>query len=115
MMIFHSSKKGIRILAVTMASIVATSAVLALGPAKAPILVLQSADEFSAYTGEILRAEGFNEFQVESPSDRQLSADFLSQFDIVILTRAISDSVQSDLLSRYVRDGGNLIAFCPDK
>jgi hypothetical protein len=78
-------------------------------------LILQTLAEFGAYTAEILRAEGFNEFQVESPSDRSLTIDYLNRFDVVILTETKLNAAQRDLFSDYVHDGGNLIAFRPDK
>ena len=79
-----------------------------------PILLLETPAEFGAYAGEILRAEGFNDFQVESPFSARLTAGFLNRFDIVVLTEARLNPAQCDVLTRYVRDGGNLIAFRPD-
>ena len=67
------------------------------------------------YTGEILRAEGFNEFQVESPSASGLTVSYLNQFNVVILTETKLTSAQAELFSSYVHGGGNLIAFRPDK
>ena len=34
-----------------------------------PILVLATNANFGSYTGEILKAEGFNEFQIDSLTD----------------------------------------------
>lgn len=93
---------------------IGTSSIHAVEPAKAPILVLATPAEFGAYTGEILRAEGFNEFQVESPSASDLTVNYLSQFDIVILAETKLSSAQKDLFSNYLHEGGNLIVFRPD-
>ena len=82
---------------------------------KVPILVLATPAEFGAYTEQILRAEGFNEFQVESLSAPSLTVDYLRGCDVVILTETKLTSAQADLLNHYVNDGGNLIAFRPDK
>ncbi len=85
------------------------------GLSNAPILLLETRSEFGAYTEEILRAEGFNEFQVGSPSDSGLTVDYLEDFDVVILTETTLSPAQCKLLTNYVRDGGNLIAIRPDK
>ena len=109
------SKKSTLILAVVTAWILSSITVCALKAARAPILVLETAAEFGAYTEEILRAEGFNEFQVESPSASELTATYLKQFDVVILAETTLSPVQKEVFSNYVRDGGNLVAFRPDK
>ncbi len=82
---------------------------------KAPILVLATSAEFGAYAQEILRAEGFNEFLAASPADPGLTAEYLSRFDVAILTETKLSAAQAELLTGYVRAGGNLIAFRPDK
>ncbi|MEO7394056.1 MAG: hypothetical protein ABIU11_03890 [Chitinophagaceae bacterium] len=87
----------------------------AAGKENPPILIIGLPDHFDTYTGEILKAEGFNEFQIISPTDANLSSKYLKRFDIVILTEiGVTDS-QKDVLITYVREGGNLIAFRPDK
>ena len=108
-------KKGTTIATVAVALIIGTSSIYAVDLARAPILVLETPAEFGAYTGEILRAEGFNEFQVESPSASDLTVSYLNQFDVVILTETKLSSAQTNLFSSYVHGGGNLIAFRPDK
>ncbi len=113
MRIFREKMKTIAPLAVAL--LIGASSIHALGIAKAPILVLENLAEFGAYTEEILRAEGFNEFQVESPSASDLTVNYLNRFDVVILTETKLNSAQRDLFSNYVHDGGNLIAFRPDK
>jgi hypothetical protein len=100
---------------VAVAIFIGTNTAYSVSRARAPILVLETPDEFGAYTGEILKAEGYNEFQVESPSVPGLTVSHLNKFDIVILTETRLTSAQRDLLSRYVQGGGNLVAFRPDK
>ena len=100
---------------VAVALITGTSSIYALEPAQVPILVLETPTEFGRYTGEILRAEGFNEFQVASPSASEVTLTYLNQFDVVILTETKLSSAQRDLIGSYVEAGGNLIAFRPDK
>jgi hypothetical protein len=78
-----------------------------------PILILTSYNNFGAYTGEILKAEGFNEFITDSLGSKLISNSFLAQFDKVILTEQVTDSRTWNMFRRYVRGGGNLIAFQP--
>ena len=88
---------------------------LAVGTAANPILVVGSTSGFGTYTGEILKAEGFNEYQIESLSDSGLTLSYLNNFGIVILTESALTSTQGTLFRDYVNGGGNLIAFRPDK
>jgi len=92
-----------------------TASCLHAGEPTAPILVLGTQSEFGEFTREILRAEGFNEFQTASPSDSEVTASYLDQFDVVILSQSSLDQAAADLLARYVENGGNLIAFRPDQ
>jgi hypothetical protein len=108
-------KNGTIISTVAVALIIATNTACPVGLVRAPILVLETPAEFGTYTGEILRAEGFNEFQIESSSAPGLTVSYLDQFDVVILTETKLNSAQRDVLSSYVQGGGNLIAFRPDK
>ena len=80
-----------------------------------PILILATPANFGTYTGEILKAEGFNEFVLDSLHGTGLSRGFLKQFDIVILAETSMSELDRSLLSDYVKQGGNLIAFRPDK
>lgn len=79
-----------------------------------PILVLGAAETYAGYTGEILKAEGFNEFDIVSSTGKIKLAD-LKKYDLVLLTRQSLSAKQSDMFLQFVREGGNLIAFCPDK
>ena len=87
----------------------------AAGNMHSPILVLATDNKFGSFTGEILKTEGFNEFQVESPGNAKVTLKFLKEFDVVILTEALLTAAEKEKFERYVYDGGNLIAFRPDK
>ncbi|HEY6977508.1 MAG TPA: hypothetical protein VH396_14520 [Chitinophagaceae bacterium] len=82
---------------------------------KNPILILGVPGHFDTYTGEILKAEGFNEFQIDSLTNVRFSLKYLKRFDIVILTEVLLTNEQKNILVSYVKDGGSLIAFRPDK
>ncbi|MBK8884981.1 MAG: hypothetical protein IPN67_22315 [Bacteroidales bacterium] len=79
-----------------------------------PILILGTNSNFGTYTGEILKAEGFNEFQIDSLTDRKINLTYLKRFDIVILNETVVNQTQKDMFSDYLKAGGNLIAFSPD-
>jgi hypothetical protein len=79
-----------------------------------PILVLATNTEFGSYTCEILRAEGFNEFESDSLNDAKVTLQYLKQFDIVIVGRTTITKSQKTMLSEYLKGGGNIIAFVPD-
>ena len=79
----------------------------------APILVLATENEFGTYTGELLKAEGFNEFEIDSLNGGKISKTFLAQFDLIIIAEDVTDSHDWQLLSEFVRKGGNLIAVHP--
>ena len=81
----------------------------------APILVLATNTNFGTYTGEILKAEGFNEFIVDSLTGNNITPVYLTRFDIVILSETAVTKEQNAVLSDYVKNGGSLIAFRPDK
>lgn len=81
----------------------------------APVLVLATNAGFGSYTAEILKGEGFNAFHMDSLTNPRISTDFLKQFDIIILAETEITSTQKLLLSDFVKNGGNLIAFRPDK
>jgi hypothetical protein len=80
-----------------------------------PILVLATNANFGVYTGEILKTEGFNEFQIDSLTNPDVSLNYLKQFDIVILTETEITPSQKEMFASFVKGGGNLISFRPDK
>jgi len=79
----------------------------------APILLLAGSKDFGAYTGEILKAEGFNEFITGSTESNKISRSFLAQFDLIIISEQSDDRRTWNLLRQYIRRGGNLIAIQP--
>ncbi len=79
----------------------------------APILVLATNSGFGTYTGEMLKAEGYNAYQEASLS--QVTRTVLDSFDIVILAETFLTPAQTIMVQEYVSNGGNLIAFRPDK
>jgi hypothetical protein len=80
----------------------------------APILILTGHNGFGNYTGEMLKAEGFNEFVIDSMTAPEMTKSYLSRFDIVILPEQTIDASSKELIRNYVFKGGNLIAFKPD-
>ena len=80
----------------------------------APILVLATENEFGTYTGELLKAEGFNEFSMDSLTSQKINESYLKQFDIIILAESKVSQAAKKMLSEFVKKGGNLIAFRPD-
>jgi hypothetical protein len=87
----------------------------AVSPAAHPILVIGETSNYGTYIGEILKAEGWNEFQIESPTDPELTPDYLRAFDVVLLGETPLTTGQQNLFADYVAGGGNLIAIRPDK
>ena len=78
-----------------------------------PILILSSASNpYSRYYSEILLNEGLNEFSIEEIDE--VTASTLKDFDVVILGEIPINAVQRQMLYRWVRLGGNLIAMRPD-
>jgi hypothetical protein len=78
-----------------------------------PILVLTTtADPFSRYYGEILLAEGLNQYRLQDIST--LDATLLASYDVVILPWMSLTATQVSTLSTWVNGGGKLIAIRPD-
>ncbi|HUQ65705.1 MAG TPA: CehA/McbA family metallohydrolase, partial [Flavitalea sp.] len=73
----------------------------------APVLILSQQGN---YIEEIMKAEGLNSFVSRTIND--LSG--IDDYNIVILPVMPITSSQSEILKKYVRAGGNLIAFRPD-
>jgi hypothetical protein len=82
--------------------------------ADVPILLLSTDADFGSYTGEVLRTEGFNAFKTDSLNGDNITTPYLRQFDLVILTESKINARVNKILERYVKKGGNLIAFRPD-
>jgi len=77
-----------------------------------PILLITSkTNGFSHYYAEILRNEGFNEFDVKDLD--QISASELAKYDIALIGEIPVDDGHARMLTDWVRGGGNLIAMRP--
>jgi hypothetical protein len=77
-----------------------------------PILVITTTSNlFTAYTAEILRAEGLNEFTTADIST--ITSTILNAYDVVILGEMTVTAPQVTLLTNWVNAGGTLIAFKP--
>lgn len=79
-----------------------------------PILIIGAAETYAGYTGEILKAEGFNAFDIVSSTDKIKLTD-LKKYDLILLTRQSLSAKQANMFLQFVKGGGNLISFCPDK
>ena len=82
-------------------------------PPRSPLLILATPQGFGTYLGEILKAEGFNDFQMESSAAPGVTEKFLSEFDVILLAETHLTNGQAEHLSRYVKNGGSLIAIRP--
>ncbi|HET7486306.1 MAG TPA: DUF4082 domain-containing protein [Acidimicrobiales bacterium] len=79
-----------------------------------PILVISNADNpFSRYNGDLLRAEGLNEYLAADIST--VTPSTLSSYDVAVLGDGPLTDAQVTMLSDWVTAGGNLIAMRPDK
>ncbi len=83
-------------------------------PSQAPVLVIAPDKNFGSFTAEILKTEGFNECQTQ-PLTGEITLQYLKKFDVIILAEMPLTITQQQMFSRYVREGGKLIAFRPDK
>jgi N,N-dimethylformamidase beta subunit-like protein/uncharacterized protein DUF4082/Big-like domain-containing protein len=83
-------------------------------PSPLPILVItRSGNKFTQYYQEILRAEGFNNFNAIDMLNVTEAA--LAQYDVAILGEMPLTASQVTMLNNWVGSGGNLIAMRPDK
>jgi N,N-dimethylformamidase beta subunit-like, C-terminal/Domain of unknown function (DUF4082)/Bacterial Ig-like domain/Bacterial Ig domain len=83
-------------------------------PSPLPILVItRSGNKFTQYYKEILRAEGFNNFNALDLT--QVTDAVLAQYDVAILGEMPLTPTQVTMLNNWVGSGGNLIAMRPDK
>lgn len=80
---------------------------------KTPIVILQSNGNYAEYTGEILKTEGFNEYQLASINNQEFINGQLKNFDIAILPVTELTLSQASAIISYVNDGGHLIVFNP--
>jgi hypothetical protein len=81
------------------------------GPGGPILIVSSTANPFSRYSVEILRAEGLNHFTATDVST--LTATLLNGYDVVVLGEMPVTADQVALLTTWVNNGGTLIAFKP--
>ena len=78
-----------------------------------PILVIgSSANPFGRYYGEILRAEGLNEYRGTDITN--VTPAVLSSYHVAILGEMSLTSGQATMLANWVTAGGKLVAMRPD-
>ena len=82
-------------------------------PSGGSILIISSSSyPFSGYYAEILRTEGFNEFDVRDLS--AVTSTVLAPYDVAILGDIPLTTAQATTLTNWVNSGGHLIAMHPD-
>src|SRR5262245_19270513 len=84
----------------------------AAGPA-AILVITSTANPFTQYYGEILRAEGLNAFVTADIAT--VTSAMLPDYDVAILGEMPLTSAQVAMFTSWVQAGGNLIAMRPDK
>ncbi len=82
------------------------------GVGRPMLLITSAADPFSSYYGEILHAEGFSSF--ETVDLGALTEANLQKASVALLPALELTQPQTDLISGWVRGGGNLVAVRPD-
>ena len=82
-------------------------------PQKPILIISSSANPFTGYYSEILRNEGFNEFEERDIST--VSYTILASYDVAIIGEMALTTGQVQMLTDWVNAGGNLIAMRPDK
>jgi len=83
------------------------------GPGGPVLVIANSANQFSRYYAEILRAEGLNEYKVLDIST--VTASVLATYDVAILGETALNDTQVSMFTTWVNGGGNLVAMRPDK
>ncbi len=82
------------------------------GPGGPILVIASSANPFTRYYAEILRAEGLNAFLAADITT--ITPTVLSSYDVVILGEMPLSAGQVTMFSDWVTAGGNLIAMRPD-
>jgi hypothetical protein len=83
------------------------------GPGGPILVIATSTSPFTQYYGEILSAEGLNEYALADIST--ITSTKLGNYDLVILSDMSLTSAQAAIISTWVNSGGRLIAMHPDK
>jgi hypothetical protein len=82
------------------------------GPGGPILVVSSSANPFSRYYAEILRAEGLNEFTASDIAN--VTSATLAGYDVVVLGEFALTPTQVQMFTDWITGGGNLIAMRPD-
>jgi hypothetical protein len=90
----------------------ATVSVPANGPGGPILLISSTANPFSRFPVEILRAEGWNAFNALDIT--AVTATEINKYDVVILGDITLTAAQVSMITTWVNAGGTLIAFHPD-
>jgi hypothetical protein len=80
-----------------------------------PVLIVQnsaSSDRFQNFVSELLSTEGLNGFQTQQISN--LTAGFLSNYDVVILPHLSLLAAHATVFHHYVSASGTLVGFRSD-
>jgi hypothetical protein len=83
------------------------------GPGGPIMLVSSTANPFTKYYAEVLRAEGLNGFVVSDIT--AVTASTLAAHDVVVLGEMALTAAQVNMFADWVSTGGKLIAMRPDK
>ena len=115
---FQIAYRPLRLLAVivliSMLVLVSASRIAAVTlPAPILLIVNDSApNPFGRYVGEILRAEGLNDYDLATLSG--VTAADLSQHSVIVLAETPLTAAQASMFTSYVSGGGRLLALQPD-
>lgn len=82
------------------------------GTGRPVLLITSTADPYSRYYAEILRAEGFSSFQ--SAELTELTDAALNDASVALLPALPLTADQAGLINGWVERGGNLVAIRPD-
>ncbi|MGD0510198.1 MAG: Ig-like domain-containing protein, partial [Terriglobales bacterium] len=82
------------------------------GPGGPILVIADTGNPFTHYYGEILLAEGMNEFLIKDIST--ITPAVLAQYDVAILSDMTLLPFQASMFTTWVEGGGNLIAMHPD-
>ena len=82
------------------------------GPGGPILLITSSANPFSRYPVEILKAQGLNEYKAMDIAE--VTRTVLNKYDVVIIGDIILTSAKVTLLTDWTNAGGTLIALKPD-
>ncbi len=101
-----------RLLFVIAVCVLALAAPTRAAAANPIVIVTSSSNPYTTFLPEILRAEGFNEFDTADIS--VVNSTTLSAYDLVVLGDTSLTASQAAMFSQWVNGGGNLIAMHPD-